>query len=268
MLDNNLVVVRGGGDLATGTICRLHQSGYKVISLEIEEPTVIRRSVSVAQCVFSKKIKIEGIQAVLAYSHQEALELASCGIIPVLIDPEGFTIEKVQPFVVVDAILAKKNMGTKIDWAPIVIGLGPGFTAGRDVHAVVETKRGHHLGRVYYEGEALPNTGIPGEIGGASTDRIVRATAEGIFKPVRKIGDWVLKGENLGFIEGIPVPSPLQGVLRGLINSGIVVTNKMKIGDVDPRQVTDYCWSISDKARAIGGGVLEAILHFTKYNFH
>lgn len=267
MIDRDLVVVRGGGDLATGTICRLQQSGYKVLVLEIEQPTVIRRTVSVAQAIFTKKAEIERIQAVYAASPQHALELASRGVIPVIIDPEGHTIEDVNPYVVVDAILAKKNMGTKIEWAPIVIGLGPGFTAGRDVHAVVETKRGHHLGRVYYQGEALPNTGIPGDVGGASIERVVRALAGGSFIPLREIGDWVKKGDILGYVEGIQVKAPLQGVLRGIINEGIVVTPGMKIGDVDPRQVTDYCWSISDKARAIGGGVLEAINHLTRYNF-
>lgn len=268
MFDKNLVVVRGGGDLATGTICRLQQSGYKVVALEIEQPTVIRRTVSVAQCIFTKQFEVEGIKAVLTASPEQALELAFRGVIPVLIDPDGVTIEKTHPYVVVDAILAKKNIGTKIDWAPIVIGLGPGFTVGADVHAVVETKRGHDLGRVYYQGEALPNTGIPGDVCGASTERVVRAPAEGRFLPVRKIGDWVKKGEDLGYVERVPVKAPLQGVLRGLINEGIVVTKGMKIGDVDPRQVIDYCWSISDKARAIGGGVLEAIMHLTRYNYN
>jgi xanthine dehydrogenase accessory factor len=181
-----------------------------------------------------------------------------------MIDPEGSFIGEIQPYIVVDAILAKRNIGTRINWAPIVIGLGPGFTAGLDVHAVVETKRGHYLGRVYYEGRALPDTGIPGEVGGASVDRIVRSSGEGRFMPAKKIGDKVIKDEILGYVEGIPVKSPLQGVLRGLINPNVTVKEGMKIGDVDPRDVEQHCWSISDKARAIGGGVLEAILHLSQ----
>lgn len=263
-VNKKLVVVRGGGDLATGTICRLYRSGYKIIVLEIEQPTVVRHTVSLAQCVFTGKTEVEGLQAVLAASTGEAIELAEKGIVPVLIDSEGVTIEKVRPYVVVDAILAKKNIGTKIDWAPIVIGLGPGFTAGKDVHAVVETKRGHYLGMVYYKGQALSDTGVPGEIGGVSAERVVRAPAEGSFLPIMQIGDSVEKGEELGYVEGIPVKSPIKGVLRGLINQGVKVTEGMKIGDVDPRQVPEYCWSISDKARAIGGGVLEAILHLSQ----
>lgn len=264
-MDKNLVLVRGGGDIATGTIYRLHQSGFQVIVLEIEQPTVIRHTVSVAQCVFTEKTEIEGMRAVLAKGTSEALELVNRGIVPVLIDPAAASAKELQPDVVVDAILAKKNLGTKRDWAPIVIGLGPGFTAGKDVHAVVETKRGHYLGRVYYQGEALPDTGIPGEIGGYSIERIVRSPAKGRFTPVKEIGSIVEKGDLLGYVEGIPVQSPLAGVLRGMINEGVNVAENMKIGDVDPRQVVEYCWSISDKARAVADGVLEAILHLKCY---
>lgn len=260
-MDKNLVLVRGGGDIATGTIYRLHQSGFRVIVLEIEQPTVIRHTVSVAQCIFAGKTEIEGMQAVLSKGTREAIELVNRGIVPVLIDPAAASIKELQPDVVVDAILAKKNLGTQKDWAPIVVGLGPGFTAGKDVHAVVETKRGHYLGRVYYQGEALPDTGIPGEIGGYSFERIVRSPGRGRFTPVKEIGCSVDKGDILGYVDGIPVKSPLAGVLRGMINEGVIVAENMKIGDVDPRQVAEYCRSISDKARAVGGGVLEAILH-------
>lgn len=260
-MSKNLVIIRGGGDLATGTVCCLRQSGFRVIVLEISQPTVIRHSVAVAQCVFTGKTQVESVQAALAASPASALELAAGGIVPVLIDPQGESILKLGPDIVVDAILAKKNMGTKLNWAPIVIGLGPGFTVGRDVHAIVETKRGHYLGKVYYEGQALPDTGIPGEIGGATRERLVHSPAEGRFLPIRKIGDWVEQDEVLGYIEQEAVKSSLQGVLRGIINPGVELTKGMKIGDVDPRQVAEYCWSISDKARAIAGGVLEAILH-------
>jgi xanthine dehydrogenase accessory factor len=258
------VVVRGGGDVATGTIHRLFQAGYRVFALETEKPTVIRRTVAVAQCVFSGKMEIEGLRAQLADSPAQAIEFTEQGVVPVLIDPAGISIGEIHPDIVVDAIMAKRNLGTNLAMAQVVIGLGPGFTAGKDVHAVVETKRGHYLGKVYYQGEALPNTGEPGEIGGASRERIVRAPADGSFFPEREIGERVLKGETLGFVEGVPVISPLTGVIRGLIHDGLEVNAGMKIGDIDPREVGQYCWSISDKARAVGGGVLEAILHLTR----
>lgn len=257
---NKLVVVRGGGDIATGTICRLYQSGFKVIVLEIGKPTVIRRTVALAQCLFTGETEVEGVRAVRAASAGEAIELVNRGIVPVLVDPEAQTLQELRPDIVVDAILAKKNLGTTKEWAPVVIGLGPGFTAGVDVHAVVETKRGHYLGRVYYGGTALTNTGTPGLIAGKSAERVVRAPAEGSFCAAAEIGDRVKQGEILGNIEGVPVPAPITGVLRGLINEGVHVAEGMKIGDVDPRDNEDFCRSISDKARAIGGGVLEAIL--------
>lgn len=263
-MDKKLIIVRGGGDIATGTIYRLNQAGYKVIVLEIAQPTVIRHTVSAAQCIFSEKTEVEGMEAVLVNASDEALALAEKGIIPVMIDPDGAMIKKLHPYIVIDAILAKKNIGTRIDMAPVVIGLGPGFSAGRDVHAVIETMRGHYLGRVYYKGEAIPDTGVPGEIAGASSERIVRSPANGSFTPIRKIGDTVNKEEILGYVEGVPVRSPLKGVLRGLINQGVAVKERMKIGDIDPRDVRDHCWSISDKARAVAGGVLEAILHLSK----
>ncbi|MDX9871488.1 MAG: selenium-dependent molybdenum cofactor biosynthesis protein YqeB [Clostridia bacterium] len=262
-MDKKLVAVRGGGDIATGTICRLAQAGFRVVVLEIPQPTVIRHTVSVAQCVFAGEMEIEGMKAVKVSSPEEALTMLEKGRIPVAVDPEGQYIEQLQPYVVVDGILAKKNLGTKLTMAPIVIGLGPGFTAQQDVHAVVETNRGHFLGKVYYEGSAIPDTGVPGDIAGYSVERLVRSPADGTFKPARKIGDTVEKGELLGHVAGVPVLSPLQGVLRGLINEGVPVKERMKIGDVDPRDVRAHCWSISDKARAIGGGVLEAILHLS-----
>lgn len=263
-MHKKLVIVRGGGDIATGTVYRLSQSGYKVIVLETAQPTVIRHTVAVAQCVFSGQTEVEGMRAVLAASCEEALALAKEGIIPVIIDPAGEMIEKMHPDVVVDAILAKKNLGTKLEMAPIVIGLGPGFSAGKDVHAVIETMRGHYLGKIYYQGAAIPDTGVPGEIAGVSGDRIVRSPGNGSFVAAKQIGDLVEKEEVLGYVEGIPVKSPLKGVLRGLINEGVSVKERMKIGDIDPRDVKEHCRSISDKARAIAGGVLEAILHLSQ----
>lgn len=263
MVRNKLVYIRGGGDLATGTACRLLMAGFQVMISEIPVPTVIRRTVSLAQCIFDGEARVEGVCSRPAGSLVEALDLVHQGIIPVLVDPWGEQVEHLKPDVVVDAILAKKNTGVNLDWAPVVIGLGPGFTAGVDVHAVVETQRGHYLGRVYYQGSALPDTGRPGEIEGHDEDRIVRAPESGIFLPAKEIGDWVEHGGLLGHVGSHEVLAPLTGTLRGLLNSGIYVKKGMKIGDIDPRQVPEYCRTISDKARAVAGGVLEAILYLS-----
>jgi xanthine dehydrogenase accessory factor len=260
-MQKNLVVVRGGGDLATGTIYRLARCGFDVVVLESAQPTVIRRTVAFAQAVFDGEATVEGLTAVREKSADSCLRALKSGKVPVLIDPEGQSLNMLKPEVVVDAIIAKRNIGTSADMAPIVIGLGPGFYAGRDVHAVVETMRGHHLGRVIYEGEAAPNTGTPGVIQGYSTERIVRAPASGVIEGRAQIGDSVEKGQIVADIEGMPVHAPLSGVLRGLIQSGLHVDERMKIGDVDPRNKSEYCYSISEKSRAIAGGVVEAILH-------
>lgn len=266
-MDKKLAVVRGGGDMATGVIYRLYKAGFKVIVLEIARPTVVRHTVAAAKAVFSDECIIEDMKVVKASGIEEAFQCLEKGTVPVLIDPAGNYVEKINPFIIIDAIMAKKNLGTKKEWAPIVLGLGPGFTAGKDVHAVVETLSGHYLGRVYYKGEAFPDTGVPGEVAGISREIVVRAPAAGFFRPSRKIGDTVSKGEVVGFVESVPdqeqvpVVAALTGTLRGFLTDGLQVYEGMKIGDVDPRQVRDYCWTISDKARAIGGGALEGILN-------
>ena len=260
----NLVVVRGGGDLATGTVYKLARCGFNVVILETAQPTVIRRTVSFAQAVFDGEATVEGLSAVKAESIDDCHRLLGENKIPVLIDPNCQSLEKLQPEVVVDAIIAKRNMGTSIDMAPIVIGLGPGFYAGRDVHAVIETNRGHDLGRVIDGGEAAPNTGTPGNIDGYSIERIVRASASGKITNISYIGDSVEKGQIIAHIEEVPVYSPLSGMLRGLIQSGINVDLHMKIGDVDPRNNRENCYTISEKSRAIAGGVLEAILYLRR----
>lgn len=261
MSDQDVIVVRGGGDLATGVIVRLVKAGFRVIVLEISQPLVVRHTVAMAQCLFQGEVIVEEIKAVPVADPETALARASGDVVPVLVDPAGDTRFFLKPLAVVDAIMCKKNVGLDRSWAPIVIGLGPGFTAGEDVHAVVETKRGHYLGRVYYTGSAAPNTGIPGEIAGFSWERIVRSPENGIFTPVKSIGDSVRAGDIVGYIGEVPVESPLNGMLRGLINDGVPVTTGMKIGDVDPRNIQEYCWTISDKALSIGGGVLEAVLY-------
>ncbi len=260
-MTENLVVVRGGGDLATGTVSRLVNCGFRVVVLETAQPTVIRRTVAFAQAVFGGEAAVEGLTAVKAASVSECERLLLENKIPVLVDPDCTSLEELKPEALVDAILAKRNLGTSRDMARIVVGLGPGFFAGRDVHAVVETNRGHNLGRVFYDGAAEPNTGTPGSIAGYTSERIVRAPAAGVITTAADIGDHVAQGQELACAGGVPVYAPLTGVLRGMIQSGVRVKPGMKIGDVDPRDKKEYCYTVSEKARAIGGGVLEAILH-------
>lgn len=262
-MDNKLVIIRGGGDIASGIIHRLYKSGFKVIILEIDKPTVIRRTVSYAQAVYDNEVIIEGVKAVKINSVDEIEKVINENNIPLLIDRYGDLISQIKPFVVVDAILAKRNLGTKINFAPIVIGVGPGFEAGKDVHAVIESNRGHNLGRVILNGSAEANTGIPGNIAGYSVERVIRSPKKGVIKHKSKIGDVVSKGEVIGYVDDTEILSPLDGVLRGLIQDGIYVEANFKIGDVDPRGIVDYCFTISEKARAIGGAALQAILQLS-----
>ena len=258
-MNNILVIIRGGGDLATGVAIRLFRAGFSIIMLEIDHPTVIRLPVSFARAVYEGKAMVEDIEAILISFWKEAKEIIKLQKIPVLIDREGSCIEKLSPTILIDAIIAKRNLGTRIDQAPLVIGLGPGFTAGQDVDAVVETKRGHNLGRVYYQGQVAPDTGVPGEVEGESIRRLLRAPAEGKIAPLHKIGDLVQEGEVIAKIGGVPVKAEISGVLRGLIYPQSWVTKGMKVGDIDPRGIKEYCFTVSDKARSLGGAVLEAI---------
>ncbi len=258
-MNKKSVIIRGGGDLATGVAIRLFRAGFSVMILEIGHPTVIRLPVSFARAVYESKTTVEGIEAILISSWEEATGIIQLKKIPVLIDPEGSCIKKLSPIILVDAILAKCNLGTKINQAPLVIGLGPGFTAGEDVDVVVETKRGHNLGRVYCHGQAASDTGVPGEVGGESKRRLLRAPAEGKIVPLHKIGDLVKTGEVIAEVEGVPVKTEISGILRGLIYPESWVTKGMKAGDIDPRGVREYCFTVSDKARSLGGAVLEAM---------
>lgn len=263
---DRLVVVRGAGDIATGTIVRLARSGFRVIALETAKPTAIRRTVAFSEAVYEGEATVEGIRARKADSIAEAVDLAARGIAPILVDPAGESIARLAPMALVDAILAKRNLGTSSSMAAIVVALGPGFVAPRDAHAVVETNRGHNLGRVILKGLAEPDTGIPGVIGGKGSERVVHAPKAGFVKGLRAIGDSVKAGESIIAIVdpqsgGIAlVASPLDGTLRGLIRPGLRVPEGLKIADIDPRGERENCFSISDKARAVSGGVLEAIL--------
>ena len=253
--------MRGAGDLATGIIQKLHNSGFKVIACEIDKPTAIRRRVSLSDAVYDGTQTVEDITATLC-TIDEAVQSVGVSII---VDPYMDVLGKVKPLAVVDAILAKRNLGTHLDMAEVVIGVGPGFTASKDCHAVVETKRGHHLGRVYYDGPAIENTGIPGEIGGESKRRVLHSPVEGTVKNVVEIGDIVTEGDLMLTVGNQEVIAPFSGVVRGIIKNDFFVPKGMKIADIDPRmdQVSN-CETISDKARTIAGGVLEAVLHLSE----
>ena len=255
-----LVVIRGAGDIATGIALRLYRAHFQIVMTDLEHPTAIRRTVCFSQAIPLGECFVEGVAARRAEGVDQALELLAQGAIPVLADPEGVCIPQLEPDAVVDAILAKRNLGTRITDAPVVVGVGPGFTAGVDCHAVVETMRGHYLGRAIYEGSAQPNTGIPGLIGGFSGERVLRAPAAGIFHPLKNIGDRVREGEIAATVDGVPMRCTLDGVLRGILPEGTPVFAGMKAGDIDPRCKIEHCSCASDKALAVGGGVLEAIL--------
>ena len=263
-----LVLVKGGGDLATGVAHRLHRAGFPVMITEIENPTMVRRTVSFAECLYADEWKVEDVTSARADGETPAEKatnaraILDAGSIPVMVDPRAEVVAQVRPAVVVDAILAKRNLGTRIDDAEVVIGLGPGFTAGVDCHAVIETSRGHDLGRVILEGAAKPNTGVPGPIGGYTSERLLRAPQAGIFTSIAKIGDVVSAGEAVARVNRTEVRSAIDGVLRGLLRDGIEVSAGFKVGDVDPRAEPVHCCTISDKSRAIGGGALEAIMMF------
>ena len=265
MKKSDLIIVRGAGDLATGTIHRLKKSGFHLLVLETDHPAAIRRQVALSEAVYSGSTCVENVEAVRIESVEQMRQVWEEGKVPVLVDPKGESIRLLKPKVVVDAILAKKNLGTVRDMAPLTIALGPGFTAGQDVDAVVETKRGHRLGRIIWEGSAIANTGIPGIIGGYGKERVIHAAAAGVFEDVRRIGDIVAEGETIAQIRTAdgtitPVTTQITGILRGLLRSGYPVTPGFKVADVDPRkEELSNCFLISDKARCIAGSVLELV---------
>jgi xanthine dehydrogenase accessory factor len=259
-----LVLIKGAGDLASGIALRLFRARFDILMTELPVPTAIRRTVAFSTAVFQGETTVEGVRAVSANTEAQIQRALAAHVIPVAVDPQGTLVKRFGPPVVVDAILAKRNLGTRIDDGPVVIAAGPGFTAGLDCHAVVETKRGHGLGRVITEGSALPNTGIPGDIGGYTAERVLRAPEGGIFEPCKAIGDQVEAGETVAFVTGVPLKPGLRGVLRGLRPGGVQGVKGMKAGDVDPRCEPSHCFTVSDKALSVAGGVLEAILRFTR----
>jgi len=264
----NLVIVRGAGDLATGIICRLHNAGYRVLALEIAQPTTIRRTVAFSEAMYTGQAVVEQVVCRKASHAMEAKTIMDEGDVALLCDPEGASIATMHPAVVVDAIIAKKNLGTSLEMAPFVVALGPGFTAPVDCHCVVETQRGHDLGRLIHNGQAQADTGIPGLIGGYGVERVLHAPAAGEFISNHQIGDMVVASDCLATVGDVPVIAQIDGVLRGLLHNGLPVSEGFKIADIDPRGNPAFCHSISDKARALGGAVLEAVDAFHAGRYH
>ncbi len=263
-----LVALKGAGDLATGVIHRLSRAGFAVMATELPQPTVLRRTVAFAEAVALGEMTVEGITACRASSPGEIQAALARGLVPLAVDPKGTMLRQMQPRVLVEATLSKYNSGITMDDAPLVIALGPGYEAGKDVHAVIETNRGHNLGRVYLQGCAEPNTGVPGTIGGYGIERILRAPCAGTLYGLRQIGDQVQEGETVAVVNAddssMPITAAISGILRGLVRDGLPVSTGMKVGDVDPRAIREHCFTISDKSRAVGGGVLEAIMYLLR----
>ena len=258
-----LILIRGAGDLASGIALRLHHAHMKIVMTDLPRPSAIRRTVCFSQAILFGSMRVEDVTARRAESPEDALRITAAGDIAVLADPQAACIAALKPDAVVDAILAKRNLGTRITDAPCVVGVGPGFTAGTDCHAAVETMRGHYLGRVIMDGSPLPNTNIPGLIGGFAGERVLRAPADGVFHQLLEIGAQVRAGDIAGEVEGVPMLCHIDGILRGILADGTPVFKGMKAGDVDPRGERKYCDTVSDKALAVGGGVLQAILQIT-----
>lgn len=256
---DNLIIIRGAGDIATGSIQRLHRSGFKVLCLEVAQPTAIRRTVALSDAIYVGETRVEDIVARRVETIYEIENAFEDGVVPVMVDPECKILEELEPDVVVDAILAKKNLGTRIDMAKGTVALGPGFIAGEDVDIVIETNRGHDLGRLIFEGPAAPNTNRPGNIDGFTRERVLYAPKTGKIINRHDIGDIVEQGEVIATVEGGEVTAKISGILRGIIRNGTEVFEGMKIGDVDPR-ITTNPKTISDKARALGGATLEAVM--------
>ncbi|MEI7844281.1 MAG: selenium-dependent molybdenum cofactor biosynthesis protein YqeB [Chloroflexota bacterium] len=257
----NYILIRGGGDLASGVALRLHRSGYKVLIAELPKPMAVRRTVSFSEAVYEGEMVVEDICAQRVDSVQAAFDLVENGMIPVIIDPQAAILQKASFSTLIDARLLKQISESSILAAPLVIGLGPGFTCGLNCHAVVETQRGHFLGRVYWNGSAIADTGQPeGDI-----RRVLRSPIEGVFSAFVKIGDLIETGQIIAEVEGEKIIAPFGGVLRGLIRSGVNVPKNTKIGDIDQRSDPSYCYSVSDKALSVGGGVLEAVLFWNHH---
>ena len=257
-----VVVIKGAGDLASGIALRLYHARLKIVMTDLPVPTAVRRTVAFSEALRLGSTEVEDVRAERADNIEQVKDCLSRGVIPVIPDRESGIISLLGPEVKVDAVIAKRNLGTSIDDAPLVIGVGPGFTAGEDCHAVIETKRGHTLGRVIWKGSAIPNTGIPGNIGGETVNRVFRSPADGVFHPQKDFGDIVNNGEIVANVDGVPVFAATRGMIRGMLQDGIYVTKGFKCGDIDPRGTSADYTTVSDKAMAIAGGVLEAVMSY------
>ncbi len=261
-ISNLKVLIKGAGEMATGIAHRLFMANIKqIVMTEMPEPLTVRRTVAFSEAVHEGSCVVEGVTAQLTMSADEIHKAWKANKIAVIVDPEWTIVNELRPGVVIDAIMAKRNKGTKKGEAPVVIGVGPGFSAPDIVHAAIESNRGHNLGRVFYSGATEPHTGIPGAVMGFTTERVLRSPHTGLVRHVKTIGDRVKQGETVMFVDATPITAPFDGVLRGLIREIHVGANE-KIGDIDPRAIREHCYTITEKARAIGGGVLEAVLHF------
>lgn len=257
-----LVLIKGAGDLATGVAVRLRRCHMDVVMTDLPQPTAVRRTVAFSQAVYDGAATVEGVAARRCAGREEALAALGRGEVAVLADPAAEIRTRLPFDALVDAILAKRNTGTGLGDAPIVLALGPGFTAGVDCHGVVETQRGHDLGRLLLSGAAAPNTGVPGDVGGYTKERIIRAGAGGPFEPLAAIGEFVTKNQPVAQVSGVITRAALDGVVRGMLPAGLTVRAGMKCGDIDPRCEVGHCFTVSDKSRAVAGGVLEGLLHF------
>jgi xanthine dehydrogenase accessory factor len=255
------VLIRGGGEMASGIAHRLHQCHMRVLITEIATPTAVRRTVAFAEAIYRGCHAVEGVKSCRVSTVDEAKKLWDVGIIPIFVDPGATVGREVKPAVIVDAIMAKKAGNTAISDAPLVVGIGPGFIVGENAHAVVESNRGYHLGRVIWHGAAEPDTGVPAPVAGYTATRVLRAPRNGLFRAIRDVGDIVQEGEIVAEVDSMPLAAGLSGVIRGMLHDAVQVEAGIKVGDIDPRGEREYCYTISDKARAIGGGVVEAILH-------
>lgn len=261
-----LILIKGAGDIATGIAVRLKNAGMQVVMTEIAIPTTVRRSVAFSRAVYEGSAVVENITAKLVLDFAQIPAVLQRDEIPVLIDPRCEVLKSIHFDAVIDSILAKKNLSTDPTQAPVVIGVGLGFSVPQDCHCVIETQRGHDLGRCIYQGCAAKNTGIPGEIGGYTVERLLRAPCDGIFHPILAIGDAVKAGQTVALVDDQPVTAQIDGIVRGLLQDNVPVKAGMKSGDIDPRGCYEHCFTVSDKARAVGGGVLEAILHLGLQN--
>ncbi len=266
-----IVLIRGGGDLASGVAFRLHKSGFRVVIAELLKPLAVRRLASFSEAIYAGEVTIEGITAKKVSKLDDplrVLQLLSKGRIPLLIDPDGKSVQSVHPSVIVDARMLKLPPEALKHSAKLYIGLGPGFIGGGNCHAAIETQRGPWLGRVLWDGPTQPDSGTPEAVGEKQTDRVLLSPIDGALVAMKMIGDLIKQGETVAEVNGQLIVAPFDGVLRGLIHSEVEIHKGMKIGDLDPRNDPQLCNHISDKALAIGGGVLEAILSKTELRPH